>query len=99
MMRRLVAPLHGRRLGRQRQRQPDARRLRHFRRCTSLARGHGLTASGRYPARPAKTGQQPARRAIRFEPPREPARPERFIAGSEMSVVRAATAETLARIV
>ena len=39
------------------------------------------------------------RSSIRFEPPREPARQEWFVAGTEMSVVRAATADTLARII
>ncbi len=37
-------------------------------------------------------------RRIRFEPPTEPPRDEWFIQGSEMTVVRAATTEALARI-
>jgi penicillin-binding protein 1C len=38
------------------------------------------------------------RSAIRFEPPREPPRQEWFISGTEMPVIRAASADALARI-
>ena len=54
--------------------------------------------------RPAVASQPPAppkglvRQRIRFEPPREPARDEWFIAGTEQSVIRQAGGNALARI-
>jgi penicillin-binding protein 1C len=54
--------------------------------------------------RPAQTSRPPAappglvRTTVRFEPAGEPPRSEWFLAGSEMSVVRAAAGQALARI-
>ncbi len=54
--------------------------------------------------RPAQVSQPPAapagvvQRQIRFDPPSEPPRSEWFLAGTDLRVVRAATAEALARI-
>jgi penicillin-binding protein 1C len=60
----------------------------------------GDPASGR-PAQASRPPSPPAgveQRQIRFEPPREPARREWFLAGTATNVVRAATAQALARI-
>ena len=63
-----------------------------------LHRGDARHARPSVSSRPPPAPSGLVRRNIRFEPPREPARDEWFLAGSEMSVIRAASANALARI-
>jgi len=64
-----------------------------------LHRGDATQGRAKLASPPPAAPPGLVRSAIRFEPPREPARQEWFVAGTEMSVVRAATADTLARII
>jgi len=64
-----------------------------------LHRGDATQGRAKLASPPPTAPTGLVRSAIRFEPPREPARQEWFVAGTEMSVVRAATADTLARII
>jgi penicillin-binding protein 1C len=63
-----------------------------------LHRGDARHARPRQDSRPPNAPAGVVKTHIRFEPSREPARDEWFIAGSETPVIRAATASALARI-
>lgn len=63
-----------------------------------LQRGDPATGRTRVDSRPPPAPAGLVRSAIRFAPPREPARAEWFVTGTEMPVVRAAAAQALAGI-
>ena len=63
-----------------------------------LHRGDNLHARPRQSSQPPNAPAGVVRTAIHFEPAREPARQEWFIAGTEQPVIRSAAANTLARI-
>ncbi|MBS1190060.1 MAG: penicillin-binding protein [Rhodocyclaceae bacterium] len=63
-----------------------------------LHRGDPATGRPRRESRPPSPPPGVVQTAVRFEPSREPPRREWFLAGTERSVVRAATARALARI-
>lgn len=63
-----------------------------------LHRGDARRGRARQDSRPPPAPPGLIREKIRFEPAREPARQEWFLAGTEQTVIRAATANALARI-
>lgn len=64
-----------------------------------LHRGDPAQGRAKVTSRPPPPPAGVIRTKIRFEPPREPAREEWFITGTEMPVIRAATAQALTHIV
>ena len=82
LVHRLHRPLHGRRVGRQRQRRADARRQRRQRRGAGLARA-GAAAARRPAVAARRRRRRASSRARRLRREREPPRDEVFIAGTE----------------